>query len=200
MGEEPRANESEKPQASSALVDLGPLVVFFAFYKLRDIYWATGAFMVAVTIALVYAYFREGRLRPMLIVTAVVVLVFGGMTIWLGDPRFIYIKPTIVTGLTAVVLIGGVLTGRALLKPLLGSALEMKEEGWRALSLRFGLFSACIAVLNEAVWRSFTPHSEHVWVYFKFLGIPLLTFLFLLTQTPLLKRFRIESDSVPGKG
>jgi intracellular septation protein len=193
------AEEGEKPQPS-ALVDLGPLIVFVAFYKLKNIFWATGAFMIAAAIALVYAYFKEGKLRPMLLVTTVVVLVFGGMTIWLGDPRFIYIKPTIVTGLTALVLLGGHLFGKALLKPLIGSALEMQEEGWRALSLRFAIFSACIAGLNELVWRSVTPDRESLWVWFKFAGIPVLTAGFMLLQLLLLKRYRIESDSVPGSG
>jgi intracellular septation protein len=210
MAEEPRTEGSEKElhekeadekkDAPSALVDLGPLVVFFVFYKLRGIYWATGAFMVAVTVALVYAYLRERRLRPMLVVTAVIVLFFGGMTIWLGDPRFIYVKPTIVAGLTAVVLIGGLFAGRALLKPLFGTAIEMTDDGWKALSLRFAIFSAFTAGLNELVWRSVTPHAEYLWVYFKFLGIPILTTSFMLVQLLLLKRFRIESDSVAGKG
>jgi intracellular septation protein len=128
----------------------------------------------------------------MLVVTAVVVLVFGGMTIWLGDPRFIYVKPTIVTSLSALVLLGGLAFKRPLLKPLMGSALELTDEGWSALSLRFALFSFVLAGLNEAVWRSVTPHAEHLWVWFKFLGIPGLTVLFLLTQTPLLKRHALQ--------
>jgi intracellular septation protein len=187
-----RAPAKPEEPRSTTLEEFGPLVVFFLFYRLKDIYWATGAFMISATAALIYAYVRDRKVRPMTVVTVVVVLVFGGMTIWFGDPRFIYIKPTIITSLTGVVLLGGLAFGRTLLKPVLGSALEMQDEGWRALSLRFGLFSFVLAGINELVWRRFTPDEEYIWVYFKFLGIPGLTLLFLLTQTPLIKRFQIE--------
>jgi intracellular septation protein len=192
MAEEERETGDTRTQS---LVDFGPLVIFVIAYKFGDIYWATGSFMVTAPLALLYSWRRERRLRPMPVVTAVVVLVFGGMTIWLRDPRFIYIKPTIITSLTAVVLLGGLAMGRPLLKPLLGSAMELADEGWRTLSLRFAIFSLGLAGLNEIVWRRFTPESEHIWVWFKFLGIPGLTLLFLLTQAPMLKRFRIEGDS-----
>jgi len=178
-------------QRSQTLVDFGPLIVFVVAYKLRGIYWATGAFMVAATLALLYSWRREGKVRPLPLVTLVIVMVFGGMTIWLRDPRFIYVKPTIVAGLTGTILLGGLAFGRALLKPLLGSALELSDEGWRAFSFRFALFSFGLAALNEFVWRRFTPQAEHIWVWFKFLGIPGLTLIFLLAQTPMLKRFRI---------
>lgn len=194
-----QVQEDPKPRhRQSLLLDFGPLVVFFVAYKLRGIYWATGAFMVAVTAALIASWLRTRKLPLMPLVTAVIVLVFGGMTIWLGDPRFIYVKPTIITTLTAVALLGGLAFKRPLLKPLMGSALQMKDEGWRALSFRFALFSLCVAGLNEVVWRSFTPHAEDMWVWFKFLGIPLLTVAFLFSQAPLLKRFGIERESVAG--
>ena len=187
------SDPSEKqPPASSTLLDLGPVAVFALVYKLRDVYWATGAFMVAVTAALIVAYVKERRLRPMPLVTAAIVLVFGGLTIGLGDPRFIYVKPTLVAGLSGLVLLVGLAFRKPLLKPLLGSALALTPEGWRALSLRFGLFSLVLAALNEAVWRSATPHAEHMWVWFKLLGIPGLTLLFLVAQTPLMRRFALD--------
>lgn len=162
--------------------------MFVIAYKLGGIYWATGVFMIAAPAALLVTWFRDRKLKPLPIVTAVIVLFFGGMTLWFSDPRFIYIKPTLVASLTALALLGGVLFKRSLLKPLMGSALELSDEGWRALSLRFGLFSIALAGLNELVWRSYTPHAEHVWVWFKFLGIPGLTVAFMLSQTLTLRR------------
>jgi intracellular septation protein len=192
---EPKQGPGPATTRSTTLEDFGPLLVFFAAYRLRGIYWATGAFMIAATAALAYAYYRDRKVRPMTLVTLAVVLVFGGMTIWFGDPRFIYVKPTIITSLTGAVLLGGLAFRRPLLKPVLSSALEMRDEGWRTLSLRFALFSFALAGINELVWRRFTPEQESVWVWFKFLGIPGLTLVFLLTQTPLIKRFQIERPS-----
>jgi intracellular septation protein len=183
------------PEPNSALADLGPLVVFFAFYKLRDIYWATGAFMIAVTVALGLSWLKTRKVRTMPVVTAVIVLFFGGMTIWLGDPRFIYIKPTIVASLMGLTLLGGLAFGRALLKPLIGSALSMTDEGWRILSKRFALMSLATAGLNELVWRSVTPERESLWVWFKFLGIPVITGVFLLIQLRALAQHMIKDPS-----
>lgn len=185
----PRRDEpAAAPETSSFWLDFGPILAFVVAYKLGGIYWATGTFMVAAPAALALAWVRDRRLRPLPIVTAVIVLVFGGLTLWLSDPRFIYIKPTLVTSLTALALFVGVALGKPLLKPLLGSALELSDAGWRALSIRFAIFSLLLGGLNELVWRSFTPESEHVWVWFKFLGIPLLTVAFMLTQTSVLRR------------
>lgn len=192
-GEDPQTPPPAKAQEApnQTLVDFGPLIIFVLAYKFGGIYWATGSFMVAATLALLYSWRREGKVRPLPLVTLVIVMVFGGMTIWLRDPRFIYVKPTIVTALTGTILLGGLAFGRPLLKPLLGTALELSDEGWRAFSLRFALFSFGLAALNEFVWRKFTPEAEHIWVWFKFLGIPGLTLVFLVAQTPMLKRFRI---------
>ena len=181
-------------ERSRTLEDYGPLLVFFVTYKLRDIYWATGAFMAAATLALAYGYYRDRKVRALTVFTLAVVLVFGGMTIWLGDPRFIYIKPTIIAGLTGAVLVTGALLGRGWMKPVLGSALNLSDEGWRTFSLRFGLLSLGLAAINEAVWRSVTPTDEHLWVWFKFLGIPGLTLIFLVTQAKAIKRWQIEDE------
>lgn len=178
-----------------ALVEYGPLVVFLALYKFKDIYWATGGFMAALALAMALAYRAERKLPPMLLFTGALVLPLGGLTLYLRDPRFIYLKPSIVAVVSALVLLGGLARGKALLKPLLGAQLALTDEGWRALSLRFALFSLALAGANEAVWRTFTPDRERLWVLFKFPGIPLLTALFLATQLPLFKRHELtESD------
>jgi intracellular septation protein len=180
------------PGGGKLLVELGPLAVFFIAYRVGGVLAATASFMVAVTLGLAFMWWKERRLPPMMVATAIIVLIFGGLTVGLKDPRFIYLKPTIISGLGGLVLLGGLATGRPLLKSLLGSAMTMDDAGWRALSLRFGLFWLGLAGLNELVWRSVTPAREDLWVWFKILGIPGLTLLFMLTQAGLMRRHAIE--------
>jgi intracellular septation protein len=200
MSDDPTPGAPAEPKPAPRgkfLFDFGPLVVFFVGYKVGGVLVATAAFMVAMTIALVWTWIRDRRLPPMMIVTAVVVLVFGGLTVGLREPRFIYVKPTIDSALMGLALLGGMATGRPLLKPLLGSALALRDAGWRALSVRFGIFWLVLALLNELVWRSVTPERESLWVWFKFLGIPALTLAFLLTQAGLFRRHMIEPAPAP---
>ncbi len=133
-----------------------------------------------------------GRLLPVPLMTAVLVVVFGGLTFWLNDPRFIKIKPTIINLLFAGVLFFGLLTGRPLLKLLLGEAFNLTEEGWRRLSFRWALFFLGLAALNELVWRSF---SETVWVNFKVFGILGLSLVFAMAQIGLIKRHEAKIES-----
>lgn len=179
-----------------ALSDYGPILVFFAAYMLSDLFVATAALMVATVIALAISYLVDRRIPMMPLITAGIVGVFGGLTLWLNDETFIKLKPTIVQGLISVVLLGGLAFGKALLKPVMGAAWPMNEEGWRRLTLRFGLFFAAMAVLNEMVWRT---QTTDVWVSFKVFGLMGLTFVFGLTQLPLLNRYHIP-DQAPEAG
>jgi len=167
-------------------LDIGPLVLFFAINAKIGIYAATGVFMVAVLAALVVAYMPTRRIEIMPLVTAVVVLIFGGLTLVLHDETFIKLKPTII-----YVLFGGALfVGLAMGKPLLGivfdSVFDLTEEGWRKLTWRWALFFIAMAVLNEIVWRNF---STDTWVSFKLFGAVPLTFLFGAAQLPLLTKY-----------
>ena len=176
---------SERSRAVKPVTEYGPLVVFFGAYVLSDLITATAALMIATLAALVLSYAVSRRVPLMPLITAGVVGVFGGLTIWLNDETFIKLKPTIVQGLIAAVLLGGLAFGRSLLKPVLGSAWQMNDEGWRRLTFRFGIFFVAMALLNEAVWRT---QSTDFWVSFKVFGIMGLTFLFILTQLPMLNR------------
>jgi intracellular septation protein len=167
------------------LIELGPLLAFFIAYGRAGIYWATGVLMVAAVVALVASWRLLGRISAVPIVTAVLVVVFGGLTFWLDDPRFIKIKPTIINLLFAGVLFAGLMLRRPLLKLLLGDAFNLTEEGWRKLSMRWMAFFLTLAVLNELVWRNF---SETAWVNFKVFGILPLTVLFAMAQIGLIKR------------
>ncbi len=169
-------------------VDYGPLLVFLAFYLATDLLVATAALIAVTLLALVLALWIERRVPWMPVVTAAVVGVFGGLTLWSGDETFIKIKPTVAQLLFAAVLLGSLALGRPVLKPLLGAAWPMDDLGWRRLSLRFAIFFLVMAALNEAVWRT---QSTDVWVLFKVFGLFGLTMLFSLAQVPLMARHRL---------
>ena len=182
---------SQNPSIKAA-TEYGPILVFFVAYMLGDLFVATAALMAATAIALAAAYALERRVPTMPLITAAVVGVFGGLTLWLNDETFIKLKPTIVQGLIAAVLFGGLACGRPLLRPLMGAAWPMNEEGWRRLTLRFALFFTAMAALNELVWRT---QTTDVWVSFKVFGLIGLTFVFSLAQLPLLNRHRIADHA-----
>ncbi|HLT77414.1 MAG TPA: septation protein A [Ferrovibrio sp.] len=177
------------PRWLKPATDYGPLAVFLIAYALQGLMAATAALLAATLVALALALFYERRVPAMPLLTAGVVLVFGGLTLWLQDETFIKMKPTIINALFAVLLLGGLAFRQLWLRPLLGAALSLTEEGWRQLTLRFGLFFAAMAVLNEIVWRT---QSTDVWVAFKVFGLLGLTFAFMFAQAPLLKRYRVE--------
>jgi intracellular septation protein len=174
------------------LIELGPLLVFFLVYSRAGIYWATGVLMVATVVSLIASWSLLGRLLAMPVVTAVLVVVFGGLTFLLDDPRFIMVKPTIINLGFAGILFGGLILRRPLLKMLFGEAFNLTEEGWRKLSLRWALFFLTLAGLNEVVWRNF---SEATWVNFKVFGILPLTLVFAMAQIGLIKRHEAKTGA-----
>lgn len=174
-------------------VDYGPLVAFFLAYLAKDLFAATIALMVATVIAVALALIIERRIPIMPVVTAAIVMVFGGLTLWLQDERFIKMKPTFVQAIFAIALFGGLLFQRPLLKPLLQSAWKLDDRGWHVLTLRFALFFAGMAVLNELVWRH---TSTDVWVNFKIFGILILTVIFTILQLPVINRHQLP-DAAP---
>jgi intracellular septation protein len=174
------------------VLDIGPLVLFFAANSKFGIYIATGAFMVAVLIALTVSYVMTRHIAIMPVVTAVIVLVFGGLTLILHDELFIKLKPTII-----YVLFGGtLLVGLALEKPFLrimfDQMFHLTAEGWRKLTWRWALFFLFLAVVNEIVWRN---ASTDFWVSFKLFGVVPLTFVFGALQYPLLMKYSAEKKS-----
>jgi len=182
----------ERPQLNPMLklaLDLGPLVLFFVANARYGIFTATAAFMVAVLAALFVSYAMTRRLPIMPVVTAIIVVVFGGLTLILHDATFIKVKPTIVYGLFGAVLIGGLLFNKPLLGVVFDSLFHLTDEGWRKLTLRWAIFFFALAVLNEIVWRSV---STDAWVTFKAFGVLPLTLLFGALQVPLLKRYAAE--------
>ena len=169
------------------LVDFGPLAIFLLLYWQYNLFAATGGLMVAVTIGLALSYGLERTVPIMPLVTAGLVLVFGGLTLWLDDERFIKMKPTIVQGLFAIVMFGGLLFNRPVLKPLFGQAWQLNDDGWRKLTFRFGVFFLVSGILNEIVWRT---QSTDIRVNFKVFGLMGLTLVFIMTQVPMIQRYQ----------
>ena len=168
------------------VLDIGPLVLFFAANARFGIYAATAGFMVAVLIALAVAYVKTRRIEIMPLVTAVIVFIFGGLTLVLHDATFIKLKPTIIYVLFGGTLLGGLLFGKSFIGVLFDSVFDLTEEGWRKLTWRWALFFFALAILNEIVWRNF---STDFWVSFKLFGVVPLTFLFGALQYPLLLKY-----------
>jgi len=200
------------------LLEMGPLAVFFLSFRFaRDLleipavagllepvigtaalagasgplFVATAFFMVAIAISLKASWWLTGHLPRMSIITGIVVAVFGGLTLWLQDETFIKMKPTIAYGAFATILGFGLVQGRSYLKYLMESAMPLDDAGWMIFTRRWALFFLCMAVLNEAIWRS---QTTELWVSFKTFATLPLTFLFLAFQWPLLKRHMIETD------
>jgi intracellular septation protein len=182
------------PPLLKLALELGPLVLFFLTNAYADrfgyadnqrIYAATGLFVIATLAALTvnYALIRKLPIMPM--VSAVVVVVFGGLTLALQNDVFIKLKPTIVNTMFGLILLGGLYFRKPLLAIVLDSMFELTEEGWRKLTFRWALFFFALAILNEIVWRT---QTTDFWVSFKVFGIMPLTILFALAQTPLLLR------------
>lgn len=175
-------------------LELGPLVLFFlgnaygdrfGFAGDRRIFAATGLFLVATLVSLAVHFVLVRRLPIMPLVSAIVVLVFGGLTLALQDDQFIKLKPTIVNALFGAVLLGGLYWRKPILAVVLDAVLELTEEGWRKLTVRWAMFFFVLAALNEIVWRT---QSTDTWVQFKVFGIMPLTVAFALAQTPLILR------------
>ena len=200
---------NEKPQLNPLLklaLDFGPLLLFFfanskpalfepwiaplipdavATGERAGIFVATAVFMVAIVAALAISYALTRRLPMMAMVSAVIVVVFGGATLFFQNETFIKVKPTIIYLLFAGTLFGGLIFRKPLLAMVFDQMFDLTEEGWRKLTIRWALFFLALAVLNEIVWRT---QSTDTWVSFKVFGVMPITFIFAALQYPLLTK------------
>ena len=194
----PAMVQSDPKQALIKLVlELGPLVIFFIMNGRVGIIHATGWFMGAMVISLLASWLIFKRVAVMPLVTGIVVLIFGGLTLWLQDDTFIKMKPTIVNTLFGAVLLGGLPFGHSLLKYVFGEVYRLTEKGWFVMSLRWGLFFLVLAVINEVVWRNF---SSDTWVAFKVWGIMPITLVFSMLQLPALTRYADHEPTETAEG
>lgn len=191
--------------AGNLWTDIGPVLSFVIVYnvvrrfpegagalsKENAIYWATGVFMAGVVAAIGWTLSRGRRLPPMLMITGVVVLVFGTLTIWLHDPKFAYYKPTIINLLFASVILGSLAIGRNIWKTAFEHAFQLPDHAWKIFALRWAGLYVFLAIVNELLWRNF---SEDVWSNSKlFLTIPIV-FVFMALNIPFLMKHQIEPE------
>ena len=173
------------------LIDIGPLAIFFYFYKqnnnLQD---AILPFMIATVIAVLFSYLFEKKIPIMPTFGAGIILFFGGLTIYFDNVIFIKMKPTIINIIFAIILYGGEILKKPLLKSLLGGTLKLKNDGWSILTKRWIGFFIALAILNEIIWRT---QTEDFWVNFKVFGILPITFIFTMAQFPIIKKYQIEN-------
>ncbi|MBI04206.1 MAG: intracellular septation protein A [Pelagibacteraceae bacterium] len=171
------------------LIDIGPLAVFFLFYTRSGLQASIMPFMIATVIAVLFSYILEKKIPIMPTVGAGIVLIFGGLTIYFDNEVFFKMKPTIINILFAAILWVGAVINKPLLKILLGAAIKLEDEGWKILTQRWIAFFVALAILNEIVWRT---QSTDIWVNFKVFGILPITFIFTMTQFPLIKKYQIN--------
>ena len=176
-------------------LDLGPLVVFFAANSRFGIFAGTAIFMVAILVSLAVSYALTRHLAIMPVVSAIIVLVFGSLTLLLHDETFIKVKPTIIYALFGLTLLAGYVLNRPLLAIVFDSVFHLNAEGWRKLTLRWAAFFLVMAVANEIVWRT---QTTEVWISFKLFGFTPLTFLFGALQYPLLMKYAAEETPADG--
>lgn len=184
-----------KPQVNQFLkfaLEMGPLLVFFLVNNRAGIFVGTGAFMAATVIALGVSYAMMRTIPVMPMVTAVFVLVFGGLTLWLADDLFIKLKPTIINLLFAAILFFGIVTNRLLIKLVLEGALHLTERGWRLITWAWIGFFIFLAALNEVVWRNTTTDF---WVSFKVFGVMPLTIVFSFAMIPLIMKHSVQPET-----
>tara|TARA_B100001123_G_C15335108_1_gene1032531 strand:- start:661 stop:1200 length:540 start_codon:yes stop_codon:yes gene_type:complete len=174
---------------SKLIIDIGPLAVFFVFYTKNGLQGSILPFMIATVIAVIFSYILEKKIPIMPTVGAIIVLLFGGLTIYFDNETFFKMKPTIINLLFAAILFGGAIIKKHLLKFLLGAALKLEDTGWKILTQRWIAFFIALAILNEIIWRT---QSTDIWVNFKVFGILPITFIFTITQFSLIKKYQIE--------
>lgn len=187
----PEQSANAGPPPAKLVIDLAPLLVFFAAYYFGDIYWATGLLMVAIVAAVIVSRIVLGHVSPTMLITAALILVFGGLTLGLQDSRFIKMKPTLVNLVLSSALFIGLWLNKPFMQLMIGNSLKLTKQGWRGLTFRWAFFFLFLAGANEVVWRHFT---EQTWVRFKVFGIIVLTMAFAVSLTPYIRRHTPPPD------
>src|SRR3546814_659345 len=187
------AKTTETGTGLKLAIDFGPLLAFFIANSLAGVFTATAAFMAATAVAMLVSKMKMGRVSPMLWLSGVMVLGFGGLTLWLHNETFIKVKPTIVYVMFASILFFGLISGKPTLKIVLETAYPgLDEAGWHKLTRNWGLFFIAMALLNEAVWRT---QSTDFWIAFKLWGVVPLSLVFAMAQAPILLKHGLKLRS-----
>ena len=196
----------EENSLTKSILEFVPLITFFLAYyyfpnsnnltgedlSVEKIIFATKVFVPVLLVASVLSYLILRTISKMSVITALLVIFFGALTIWFRDPTFIKMKPTIIYLSFAIILIAGLMRNRSLLKSLMGSTLVLEERGWVLLTKRIIIFFICLAFLNELVWRFF---GQDQWVNFKTFGMPILSLLFFAFQYRLFQKYLVDKEN-----
>lgn len=167
-------------------LDFGPLIVFFAAFKLGDLFIATGVFMAASIAAMIISKLVFGKVAAMLKFTVVVVVVMGGLTLYLQDETFVKMKLTIINSVMAIILLFGLLRGKLYLKMVMEMAIDMDDAGWKTFSRNWIIYLFSMAAVNEVIWRT---QSTDFWVNFKTFGYMAITMIFMIGHAPLFMKY-----------
>tara|TARA_Y100001960_G_scaffold277511_1_gene308344 strand:- start:291 stop:833 length:543 start_codon:yes stop_codon:yes gene_type:complete len=178
----------EKNSLLKSLIEIIPLIIFFIINAKYGIIIATKSFVVATLIALLLSYLFLKKVSTPLLITSFLVLIFGGLTIFLKDPTFIKLKPTIVYLLFSFFLFFGLILKKNFLKIYLSNLIKLNDIGWNILTKRWGIFFIVLALLNEFIWRNF---STDFWVSFKVFGFLPITIIFTFLQKSLIEKYKI---------
>ena len=196
----------EENSLTKSILEFVPLITFFLAYyyfpnsnnltgedlSVEKIIFATKVFVPVLLVASVLSYLILRTISKMSVITALLVIFFGALTIWFRDPTFIKMKPTIIYLSFAIILIAGLMRNRSLLKSLMGSTLALQERGWVLLTKRIIVLFICLAFLNELVWRYF---GQDQWVNFKTFGMPILSLLFFAFQYRLFQKYLVDKEN-----
>jgi intracellular septation protein len=181
-------------QSTKSIMEMLPLVAFFAAYLWKGMLWATGVLVAVTLIVSAVIYSKTGKLSKQQIITVVLVAFFGALTLYFKDPAFLKLKVTIINALFGVVLFCGLWFNRLFLSDLLGEAIEMPQPAWRTLTIRWGLFFFAMAALNQIIWFNF---SDATWVGFKTFGLLGLTMVFAIANAPYMMKHMQQKDQNP---
>jgi intracellular septation protein len=190
------AKTKPKPHPGWSLaIDYGPLVLFFIAYKFTSVFVGTAVFMAAIVVAVAVSKWRLGRVSPMLWLSAILVVGFGGLTIWFHDPKFIQIKPTIIYALLSSLLFIGLTMGKPLLKYVLEAGYDgLSDRGWTILSRNWAFFFAAMAVINQILVATL---DFGTWLTVKVWGLTILSFLFAMANIPVMTKHGFGQDAPP---
>ena len=184
---------NKAPGWANFAIDFGPLLAFFIAYKVAGVFTGTAVFMVAIVAAIIVGLILFRRISPMLWLSAILILGFGAVTLYLHDPRFIQIKPTVIYTALGGLLLGGVVLGKPLLRPLLGYAFPgLQTPGWLLLSRNWGLYFLALAIANELLRRNL---SFDTWLTVKVWGVTGLSLLFGIANMPMLLKHGLEVEA-----
>ncbi len=181
------ARTTPKPHPGWSLaIDYGPLLLFFLAYKVTNVFTGTALFMAAIVVAVLVSKWRLGRVSPMLWLSAILVIGFGGLTIWFHDPKFIQIKPTIIYTLLSGLLFAGLALGKPLLKYVLEAGYDgLTDRGWFILSRNWACFFAAMAIVNQILVATL---DFGTWLTVKVWGLTIVSFLFAMANIPVMTR------------